>query len=36
MNHHSHLSALTDNSDWLFLYEIPMTRKIMESLAGGQ
>lgn len=36
MNHHSHLSALTDNSDWLFLYELPMTHKIMESLNCGK
>lgn len=29
-NHHNHLAALTDNSDWWFLYELPMMRKIKE------
>ena len=29
-NHHNHLAALTDNSDWWFLYELPMTQKIKE------
>lgn len=29
-NHHSHLSALTNNSDWMYLYEIPMVKKIRE------
>lgn len=28
MNHHNHLSAKTNSSDWLYLYEIPMIRKV--------
>lgn len=28
MNHHNHLSAKTNNSDWIFFYEIPMVQKI--------
>lgn len=28
MNHHNHLAAKTSNSDWLYLYEIPMVRKV--------
>ncbi len=31
-NHHHHLSALTLNSDWLYLYEIDMLKKIEEWL----
>lgn len=31
-NHHDHLSALTNNSDWIFLYEIPMVRKVEKWL----
>ena len=27
-NHHNHLSAKTNNSDWIFLYEIPMINNI--------
>ena len=30
LNHHNHLSAKTNNSDWLYLYEIPMVRKVRE------
>ena len=26
-NHHHHLSALSNNSDWIFLYEMPMVEK---------
>jgi hypothetical protein len=29
-NHHNHLAALTNNSDWMYLYELPMIRKIRE------
>lgn len=29
-NHHKHLSALTQNSDWIFLFEIPMIKKIKD------
>lgn len=29
-NHHSHLASLSYNSDWMFLYEIPMVKEIME------
>ncbi|MBP3519162.1 MAG: beta-N-acetylhexosaminidase [Parabacteroides sp.] len=28
LNHHNHLSAKTNNSDWLYYYEIPMVRKV--------
>lgn len=28
LNHHNHLSAKTNNSDWLYFYEIPMVRKV--------
>ena len=31
-NHHDHLSALTNDSDWIFLYEIPMVRKVEKWL----
>lgn len=31
-NQHRHLSALTNNSDWWFLYEIPMIHKVREWL----
>lgn len=31
-NHHHHLSALSNNSDWMFLYEIPMIAKVEEWL----
>lgn len=27
-NHHHHLSALTNNSDWMYLYELPMIEKV--------
>lgn len=27
-NHHHHLSALSNNSDWIFLYEMPMVEKV--------
>lgn len=29
-NHHHHLSALSNNSDWIFLYEIPMVAKVQQ------
>ena len=32
-NHHHHLSALTSNSDWVYLYELPMIKKV-ESWIG--
>ena len=28
MNHHNHLAAKTENSDWWFWYELPMTEKV--------
>lgn len=31
-NHHNHLSAKTNNSDWLFLYEKPMVEKLRKWL----
>lgn len=27
-NHHHHLSSLTNNSDWMYLYELPMVKKV--------
>lgn len=27
-NHHRHLAAMTNNSDWLYLYELPMIKKV--------
>lgn len=30
LNHHHHLSAKTNNSDWIFLYELPMVRKTLQ------
>ncbi|MEG2945576.1 MAG: family 20 glycosylhydrolase [Bacteroidales bacterium] len=30
LNHHNHLAAKTQNSDWIFLYEIPMTKKVYD------
>ena len=30
MNHHNHLASKTDNSDWLYLYEIPMVKKVLQ------
>lgn len=30
MNHHNHLASKTDNSDWLYLYEIPMIKKVLQ------
>lgn len=41
MNHHNHLASKTDNSDWLYLYEIPMVKAVSEWLgkhgcASGQ
>ena len=32
MNHHNHLSAKSQNSDWLFLYELPMVEKVQKWL----
>lgn len=29
LNHHNHLAALTNNSDWMYLYEIPMIKKTL-------
>ncbi len=31
-NHHNHLSAKTNTSDWLYYYEIPMVKKIKHWL----
>ena len=30
LNHHNHLAAKTNNSDWLFYYELPMIKKTYE------
>ena len=32
LNHHNHLAAKTNNSDWLYLYEIPMLKKLEKWL----
>jgi hypothetical protein len=32
-NHHAHLANGTVNSDWMYLYELPMNMKIKEWLA---
>lgn len=32
MNHHNHLSVKSLNSDWIFLYELPMVTKILNWL----
>lgn len=32
MNHHHHLAAKTNNSDWLYLYEIPMVENVKKWL----
>lgn len=34
MNHHNHLAAKSDNSDWLFLYELPMVNKTVRWILG--
>lgn len=34
MNHHNHLAAKTNNSDWIFLYEIPMVNKTVRWIRG--
>ena len=34
MNHHNHLAAKSDNSDWLFLYEFPMVNKTVRWILG--
>uniref|UniRef100_A0AB33JHT8 beta-N-acetylhexosaminidase n=1 Tax=Prevotella sp. GTC17262 TaxID=3236797 RepID=A0AB33JHT8_9BACT len=31
-NHHNHLAAKSNNSGWLYLYELPMTEKVREWL----
>jgi hypothetical protein len=33
-NHHKHLANGTINSDWMYLYELPMNTKIKEWLAA--
>jgi hypothetical protein len=32
LNHHSHLAAKTNNSDWLYIYELPMIKQISQWL----
>ncbi|MDP2336877.1 MAG: glycoside hydrolase, partial [Bacteroidota bacterium] len=29
LNHHNHLAAKTNNSDWIFYYELPMVDKVL-------
>jgi hypothetical protein len=33
-NHNKHLANGTVNSDWMYLYELPMNKKIKECLAA--
>lgn len=35
MNHHNHLAAKTNNSDWIYLYELPMVNKVKRWLTGA-
>lgn len=32
MNHHNHLASKTNDSDWLYYYEIPMIQKVQDWL----
>lgn len=32
MNHHNHLASKTSNSDWMYLYEIPMVNEVKKWL----
>lgn len=34
LNHHNHLSSKSDNSDWLFWYELPMVNKTLRWILG--
>lgn len=34
MNHHQHLAAKSNNSDWLYWYEIPMVKKTERWVSG--
>lgn len=34
MNLHNHLAAKTNNSDWLYLYEIPFVKKVLKWLGN--
>lgn len=34
MNHHNHLAGKSDNSDWIFLYELPMVKKTVRWILG--
>lgn len=29
LNHHNHLAAKTNNTDWMYLYELPMVNKVL-------
>lgn len=35
MNHHNHLAGKTNNSDWIFFYEIPMVKKTKQWISGA-
>lgn len=35
LNHHAHLAAKTNNSDWWYLYELPMVKQIKQWLTGA-
>lgn len=35
LNHHNHLAAKTNSSDWLYLYELPMVNKTMRWVTGA-
>lgn len=34
LNHHNHLASKTNNSDWLFFYELPMVEKTRRWITG--
>lgn len=35
MNHHNHLAAKSNSSDWLYLYELPMVNKTMKWILNS-
>lgn len=34
LNHHNHLASKTNNSDWIFFYELPMVEKTKRWITG--
>lgn len=35
-NHQNHLAAKSNNSDWLFYYELPMVGKVLKWMETAQ